>query len=188
MPIAPIIIASLIGAAATATTTGLQASGVFGPNEDAIKRDQAKQIEASNLKSKQDQELSQQQALRRAAPDIQSQVGGNLTPASFSAQTAAATGDPGAVALAQKTLFQGGGEGAPASDPGLTGLRPNAGGGGGSGLTPAFEAFGGNPSSGGRDLSGSDKGFDISKLLEMFGGGGGGGSQPEFQMHDMLTA
>lgn len=190
MPFIVPLLPALIGAAVAGTTTGLELSGVGKPNEEAIKRDQAKQLEAANLKSRQDAELSQQQALRRAAPDIQSQTGGNLGTPAFAAQVASATGNPGDVALAQRTLFQGGGEGAPASDPGLTGLRPNAGGGGGSGLTPAFEAFGSNPSSGGRDLSGSDKGFDISKIMEMFGGGGagGGGSQPEFQMHDMLSA
>lgn len=199
MPIAPVLIAALIGAAATATTTGLQASGVFAPNEDRIKRDQAKQLEDVNLKQRQDQQLQQQQALRRAAPDIQSQTGGNLGTPAFSAQVAGATGNPGDVALAQRTLFQGGGEGGPASDPGLTGLRPNGGGaGGGSGLTPAFEQLGTSPSGGGtgtKDFTGSSTGpglgggggFDISKILEMFSGGAGGG-QPDFSSHDLFAA
>lgn len=192
------VIAALIGAAVTGTTTGLELSGVGQPNQDALKRDQAKQLEAANLKSRQDQELATQQAARRASPDVQSQTGGNLGTQSFAAQVASATGNPGDVSLIQRTLFQGGGEGTPASEPSLTGLRPNGGGGGGSGLTPAFEALGGNPASGGRDLSGSSGGnFDISKIMELFkkgggegssGGGFGESSSPEFSFHDALAA
>lgn len=179
MPMAiPLVIAAVVG--------GMQAAGVGQPNQDQMRRDQAKQIEQANLKQKNDETLAKQQAMRRASPDIQSQTGGNLGTPAFAAQVASATGNPGDIALAQKTLFQGGGEGTPASDPGLTGLRPNAGGGGGSGLTPTFEHFGSSNS--GRDLSGSSgSGFDISKIMEMFSGHEGGG-QPEFQMHDMLTA
>jgi hypothetical protein len=96
---------------------------------------------AQDAQKKQEQQalLSRQQAFRQLGPDVQSQVGGSLTPESFSAIVAALAGDPGRTGEATSTLFPSTSGPGVSGGPGLTlpGQQP--------GLTEAMtHLFGGD--------------------------------------------
>lgn len=103
MPIAPPIIAALIGLAGTGVTTGLEASGALGGGGGGPSAQQiATQENQANQKS---QQLQEQQAFKRFAPDAQAQTGGALSDTSLSAMIAELAGSPADTNLAQQTLF-----------------------------------------------------------------------------------
>jgi hypothetical protein len=102
MGISPVIIASLIGAAVTGTTTGLEASGAIGgpsgPNPADIQRQQ-------NLQNQKTLQQQEQEAFKRFSPDVQGQTGGALSDSSFASMVAELSGAPADMNLAQQTLF-----------------------------------------------------------------------------------
>ena len=105
----PAIVAALIGAAVTGTTTGLEASGAIGggssgPSAADLQKQQEQQAEAQK-KAEADQKAA---LFRRFAPDAQSQTGGALSDPSFASMVAELSGAPGDIGLAQQTLFGGG--------------------------------------------------------------------------------
>lgn len=102
MPIGAPIIAALISAAATATTTGLEAAGTFRPSTTAA-TEKAK-MEALQAQQKQQQTM-EQGLFKHFAPDAQAQTGGALGDQSLSAMIAELSGTPGDINLAQSTVF-----------------------------------------------------------------------------------
>jgi hypothetical protein len=104
MPFSAPIIAALIGAGVTGTTTGLEASGAIGgggPSQSTLQQEQLTQQEAAQ-KQQQDQ---LKQAFRGFAPDAQERSGGSLSDASFSQLVAELSGNPGGMELAKQTIF-----------------------------------------------------------------------------------
>jgi hypothetical protein len=105
MPFTPAIIAALIGAGVTGTTTGLEASGVIGGGGGPSKAD----LEKQQLTQEQQQQKQQQEALQQAfkhfAPDAQAATGGALSDKSFSELVAELSGQPGDIGTAQQTIF-----------------------------------------------------------------------------------
>lgn len=117
MGISPAIIAALIGAATTATTTGLSLSGAFQPGSSGPN---AQQLQLQNMENQQKtQQQQEQQAFRHFAPDAQAQTGGALDPASFSSMVSELSGAPADINLAQQTLF--------GNTPGLSGTSSGTG-------------------------------------------------------------
>jgi hypothetical protein len=97
----PAIIAAVIGAAATATDIGLQASGALAPSTSG----QEKALMASEQKQQEALKQQEAQAFKRFAPDVQSATGGALTDRSFAQMVAELAGQPGDIGLAQQTVF-----------------------------------------------------------------------------------
>ena len=103
MGISPAIIAALIGAGVTGTTTGLEASGAIGGGSSGPS---AAQLEAAqNQQNQKTMQSQEQQAFRQFAPDAQAQTGGALSSSSLSSLIAELSGAPNDVNLAQQTIF-----------------------------------------------------------------------------------
>lgn len=119
----PIIIAE-IAAAAASTGAGIYSS-VSASNQASDMQKQQKQLATqAEQKQQQQDQLTKEQAFRRFAPDAQSQVGGSLTPESFSELVSSLSGYTGDVGLAQKTLYGD----KPPTEPGLSTGGPSSGG------------------------------------------------------------
>jgi hypothetical protein len=108
MPIAPAIIAALIGAGVSGTTLGLEASGAIGGGSGPSQADQQKQLQQQQEAQQKQQQQQEQQLFKHFAPDAQAQTGGALADQSFASMVASLTGAPGDINLAQQTLFGNG--------------------------------------------------------------------------------
>jgi hypothetical protein len=147
----PVIIASVIAAAAATAKLGADAAGVGQPSTSA----QTKAIEDQTKANQQAQLDAKQQAFKTFAPDAQGQTGGALTDKSFSQLVAEMAGNPGDLQLAQNTIFgPGGGSGGPGGGSGPGGSPET------SPTSPSMEGAGG----GGRPNS-LGAGFDFSQYV-----------------------
>lgn len=105
MPLPAPIIAALIGAGVTGTTTGLEASGALSPGGGGPS---PQQLQMQNMQQQQKQQQQQeQQAFRHFAPDVQSSTDGALDPSSFASMVSKLSGAPADINLAQQTIFGG---------------------------------------------------------------------------------
>lgn len=153
MPIAPAVLAALIGAAATATTTGLQLAGAFTPSTSGA--DQA--AATAQAKATADQQTQQKnaavQAAQQYAPNIQAQLGGAVSPDYYAQTAAAQTGNSDQLAAVRQAL-------------GMQGLAPSV----NSGSLTAGSAQQQStlPSSGGSNPQ------DLLSMLGLNNGAGGG--------------
>jgi len=108
MPVAPAIIAAIIGAAATVGTTVYGSIKSGEAQDDAKKQAEQQQAQlaadqkAQAEKDAQRVQSEQAQQLRRAAPDAQAQTGGALTGNPLEALIAQIAGQPGS---AQQPFF-----------------------------------------------------------------------------------
>lgn len=118
----PAALAWVIPAIVGATGTGVSLYEGSQQSGQAQKAMQQQQQQAQDAEKKQEQQslLSRQQAFRQLGPDVQSQVGGSLTPESFSSIVAALAGDPGHAGEATSTLFPSSSGPGVSGGPGLT--------------------------------------------------------------------
>jgi hypothetical protein len=99
----------LILLAATGIGTGVSVyEGVQAGDQASAQQKQQQQMAQQALQKQQQQEqLTKQEAFKKFDPTAQEQVGGALTPSSFSELVSSLAGYTGDVGLAQKTLFGG---------------------------------------------------------------------------------
>lgn len=110
----PLIAAGITaGSSIYAAKTGADASS------DATHAQQQMQLAASR-QAQQAETNARRQAMLKAAPGLQENVGGSLTPDSFSSLIAQLTGSPGNMGLAQSTLFPQNGLQKNQGEPGLS--------------------------------------------------------------------
>lgn len=125
----PAIIAAVIGAAMTATTTGLQLSGAFTP-------DSPKTPKPGTTPLTQGQNDQQKAMVGQQLPNLQSMTGGSLSPeyaAQFGALQSGLGNDPQASGNVQAAINQFFGLTAPGTS-GFTSGSTGGGSGGGSGI------------------------------------------------------
>jgi hypothetical protein len=101
----PAIIAALIGAAVTGTTTGLEASGAIGGGGGPSLSQAEQQQQQQQVQNNKQLTAQEQQAFKQFAPDAQAATGGSLSDQSFSALVSELAGQPGDIQLAQQTIF-----------------------------------------------------------------------------------
>jgi len=99
----PAIVAAIIGAAVTGTTTGLEASGAIGGGGGGPSAADLQKMQ--QMQQQKQQQQQEQQAFSRFAPDVQAATGGSLSDQSFASMVAELSGSPADVNLAQQTLF-----------------------------------------------------------------------------------
>lgn len=137
MPAAVLI--PLIAAGITAGAGIYEAKSAAGSQSDALKAQQ----QATLTQQRQDavsEANTRRQALLKAAPGLQENVGGSLTPDSFSSIISQLTGNPGNVGLAQSTLFPQNGLQQNQNEPGLSDAMDHLFGGGGGGSTGGVDS------------------------------------------------
>lgn len=103
MPIPVPIIAALIGAGVTGTTTGLEASGAIGGGSSGPSA--ADQQRLQQEAAQKQQQTALQEAFKSFAPAAQAQTGGALSDTSLSSLINELSGNQGTIGGAQQTIF-----------------------------------------------------------------------------------